>query len=123
MWYLGGYRIYVEKDSGWQTTPRLGEINVLDSQQTLLHDAGRPSYIRSLTFVVFSGYHESIIPLANNTVHSDGLLLLSDQHPAAPGEGYVYVKTMKADRLYDRSRLTAVYRVTVELIQKGSDGS
>lgn len=104
-WYLDGQRIYVEKDSGWAHNPRLGEINVLDSTQTIIHTAGRPSYTRQLTFVVFSGYHDNILPI------TDGILL-SDQG----NEGEVIVKSMKGERLMDISRTTAVFRCTVELI-------
>jgi len=107
-WYLGGVRIYVEKDSDWQVDPRLGMIDVLDSSQTIVHHAGRPSYLRSLTFVVFSGYQENILPLATGS----GIPLVSDQG----AQGNVIVKNFKADRILDISRITPVYRVTTELI-------
>ena len=117
-WTLGGHRIYVEKDSGWIASPRVGEINVLDSSETIIHCAGRPSYTRNITFVVFSGYDVNIIPLAD-TCSVSGVLLTSDQG----NEGYVYIKTLKPERLLDTSRITAVIRVNAELIQRGSDGS
>jgi len=122
-WYLGGCRVYVEKDTGWQSNPRMGEIEVLDSKETIIHNAGRPSYARTLVFVVFSGYHNNILPLADNLVYPSGVILLSDQLPAGNGEGKVHIKSLKAERLYDRSRTTAVFRVTSELIQDGEDGS
>lgn len=118
-WTLGGIRIYTEKDTGWQAEPRIGEIDVLDSNETILHCAGRPSYRRTITFVVFSGYHANIIPLASCLVYSGGVALISDQG----AEGLVQIKSLKADRLFDTSRTTPVFRVTCELIQKGSDGS
>lgn len=122
-WYLGGERIYVEKDTGWTTNPRIGEVDVLDSKQTIIHNAGRPSHRRTIVFVVFSGYHDNILPLADNLVYPSGVILLSDQNPAGVGEGKVHIKSMKGERLLDISRTTAVYRVTSELIQDGTDGS
>ena len=107
-WTLDGVRIYVEKDSGWEHSPRLGEINILDSNQTIIHDAGRPSYTRNITFVVFSGYHDNILPI------TDGALV-SDQG----AEGDVVVKNCSAERLQDIKRTTAVFRVTMNLIKDG----
>jgi len=105
-WYLNGVRIYVEEDTGWQHTPRLGEIDVLDSTQTIIHYAGRPSYTRQIVGVVFSGYHNNILPIVSG-------ILLSDQG----NEGMVIVKSCKGKRLQDIKRDTAVYRVTLDLIQ------
>lgn len=117
MWTLSGVRIYVEKDSGWQTAPRLGEINVLDSRQTILHCAGRPSYTRTLECVMFSGYHNLLLPLAqcSGLAATSGLPLLSDQGD----EGGVIIKSLKADRLRDISRDTAVFRITLDLTKCG----
>jgi len=110
-WTLDGVRIFVEKDTDWQTEPRLGENDVLDSTQTQLHYAGRPSYRRTLTFVVFSGYQANILPLADGVVKA----LVSD----ISAQGDVVVMSFKADRILDTSRDTAVYRVTAELVKDG----
>ena len=110
-WTLNGVRVYVEKDTDWQLTPRIGEVNVLDSNQTIIHCAGRPSYTRSLTFVVFSGYQANILTLPL----CSGIPLVSDQG----AQGDVIIKSLKADRLLDISRTTAVYRITCELIKDG----
>lgn len=110
-WYLGGVRIYVEKDSGWIPKPRIGEINVLDSNQTILHYAGRESHIRQLQFVVFSGYSTQILPM----VDGDSYELISDHG----SQGNVIIKTMKADRLQALNYPEEVCRVTVELIKDG----
>ena len=107
-WFLDGVRVYVEKDSGWDHAPRIGEINILDSSQTIIHTAGRPSYTRDIVFVVFSGYHASILPIVNGP-------LVSDQG----AEGDVVVKNMSAERLQDIKRSTAVFRVTCTLIKDG----
>ena len=107
-WTLDAVRIYVEKDSGWAHDPRIGEINILDSSQTIIHTAGRPSYTRDITFVVFSGYHASIIPI------TDGALV-SDQG----AEGDVIVKSCSAERLQDIKRTAAVFRVTMALVKDG----
>lgn len=107
-WYLDGHRIYVEKDSGWAHAPRIGEINILDSSQTIIHTAGRPSYTRDIVFVIFSGYHASILPI------TDGALV-SDQG----AEGDVVVKGCDAERLQDIKRTTAVFRVTMSLVKDG----
>lgn len=111
-WTIGGVRIYTEKDSGWETTPRLPEINILDSTQTIFHDAGRPSYTRSLQFVVFSGYFANIIPLANGAVQA----LVSD----FGAEGDVMIRSLKPTRLQDISRATRVHRVQMEITRDGS---
>jgi len=113
-WFLDTVRVYVEKDSGWQTTPRVGEVNVLDSNETIIHCAGRPSYTRDITFVVFSGYFTNILPLATCSV--SGIALVSDQG----AEGSIVIKNLKPDRLYDRSRTTPVYRVTMSCIKVGT---
>lgn len=112
-WYIHGQRIYVEKDTGWQASPRRGEIDVLDSTQTLIHCAGRPSYKRTLTFVLFSGYHANILPLADIC---SGIPLISDQG----AEGDVYIMNLKADRIFDTSRTTPVFRITAELLKDGT---
>jgi len=111
-WTLDGQRIYVEKDTGWQLQPRIGEIDVLDSTETLYHYAGKPSPTRTLVFVVLSGYHTNIYPLADGT----GKALVSDQG----AEGSVIIKNIKADRLQDIKRADAVFRVTTELKKVGS---
>ncbi|GAH04230.1 unnamed protein product [marine sediment metagenome] len=110
-WTIAGIRIYVEKDTGWETTPRLAEINILDSFQTIVHEAGRPSYTRSLGFVVFSGYFANIAPLADGVAHA----LVSDQG----AEGDVFIKSLKPTRLLDISRVTVVTRVAMDLIKDG----
>lgn len=107
-WTLDGHRIFVEKDSGWDHAPRIGEINVLDSSQTIIHTAGRPSYTRDITFVVFSGYHATILPIT-------GGALVSDQG----AEGDVIVKSCGAERLQDIKRTAAVFRVTMTLVKDG----
>lgn len=111
-WTIGSVRIYVEKDSGWETTPRLSEINVLDSTQTIFHDAGRPSYTRSLQFVVFSGYFANILPLADGTLQP----LTSDYG----AEGDVMIRDLKPTRLQDIGRATRVHRVQMEVTKDGS---
>lgn len=111
-WTLGGERIYVEEDTGWVLTPRYGEIDILDSTQTILHYAGLPSKKRTITFVVFSGYHDNIIPLLDGTSKA----LVSDQG----SEGNVYIKDVSAERLRDISRTTEVHRVTMELMKDDS---
>ena len=111
-WTINGVRIYVEDDTDWQWTPRIGEINVLDSSETIVHHAGRPSYTRTLQFVVFSGYHANILTLPSGTA----MPLVSDQG----NQGDVIIKSVKAKRLLDISRVTPVYRVTMELLKDGS---
>jgi len=111
-WFINAHRIYVEKDTGWQCQPRIGEIDVLDSIKTIIHTAGRPSYRRNITAVVFSGYAANILPLANGS----GYPLLSDQG----NEGNVVIKNLKGERLFDTSRTTPVIRFTMELIKDDS---
>ena len=63
-WKLNGVRVYVEDDSGWISSPRKGTIELLDTNYSIIQTAGRESYKRELSFVVFSGYATSILPLA-----------------------------------------------------------
>jgi len=105
-WYINGKRIYVEEDTGWKVTSRLSEIDVLDSTKTIFHYAGHPSYTRSLTFVVFSGYYADILSLPLG----EGVTLISDL-----GSESVIIKSIEPKRLRDISRTTAVMRCTMEL--------
>lgn len=111
-WTLNGVRIYVEDDTDWQWTPRIGEIDVLDSTQTIMHHAGRPSYKRTLQFVIFSGYHANILSLPSGIA----IPLVSD----LGAQGDVTIKSIKAKRLLDTSRTTGVYRCTCECTKSGS---
>lgn len=110
-WTIAGKRIFVEKDTGWQTQPRQGKIDVLDSNQTIIHGAGRPSYTRTLVFIVFSGYEADILPLADNTAKA----LISDQG----AQGDVIITNLRGDRLQDIKRTTPVYRITMEITKSG----
>lgn len=67
MWKLGGIRIYVEEDTGWQVEPRKGTVELLDTNYSIVHTAGRKSMMRDITFVVFSGYYSDIVPLIDDT--------------------------------------------------------
>lgn len=112
-WYLNSERIYVEEDSGWKVERRNSEIDILDSNKTIIHDAGRKSYTRDITFVVFSGYENRILPIIDN---ASGISLTSDQG----AQGNVYVHRFEPKRLQDVSRDTPVYRITMELTKDDS---
>jgi hypothetical protein len=112
-WYLNGERIYVEQDTGWKVERRSSEIDILDSNKTIIHDAGRKSYKRDITFVVFSGYSSRILPIINN---ASGISLTSDQG----AQGDIYIHNFEAERLQDISRNTPVYRVTMEITKDDS---
>ncbi len=112
-WYLGGVRIYVEEDSGLLRNRRQAMIEVIDSQSTIIHDSGRPSDRREITFVVFSGYEANVLPLINGSGHE----LISDQG----SEGnWVIVGDPSPERLYAINYDTPVYRVTMELMKDDS---
>jgi hypothetical protein len=110
-WRLNGVRIYVEDDSGWQPNPRKGEINLLDTEYTIVHHAGRESHRRELGFVVFSGYYENILPLAN----MDSISLEDDEGATTD----VTVISLTPERLYDYLDRN-IHRVKVELLQDDS---
>jgi len=112
-WFIESVRIYVEEDSGLLTTPRIGKIDVLDSNQTILHHAGRPSYTRTLTFVVFSGYHAAVLPLADGAAKT---LTSYDE----TNEGDYIITSLKGKRLQDISRTTRVFRITMDLVKDGT---
>lgn len=112
-WTIDGNRIYVEKDTGWQSERRQAEIDVLDSSKTIIHDSGRPSYKRSIQFVVFSGYAANILPLQDA---ASSYTLVSDQG----SEGSVFVKSLEPERLQAINYDTPVYRVTMEMTKDDS---
>lgn len=106
-WRLDGVRVYVEDDSGWKSTPRKGTIELLDTNYSILQTAGRASYRRDLQFVVFSGYAESILPMAA----LDSVTLEDDDGI----ETLISVMSLNPTRLYDyHDRL--VHRVKAELM-------
>jgi len=42
LWSLGGHGIYVTSDTGWQSESGDAEHHVLESDETTIHDVGRP---------------------------------------------------------------------------------
>jgi len=112
-WTLGGVRIYVEEDTGWLRSRRQAKIEVLDSNKTIVHDAGRPSDRREITFVMFSGYENSVLPLLSGS----GVELVSDQG----SQGNVIIMgEPSTTRLRAINYDTPVYRVTMELMKDDS---
>lgn len=105
---INNVRIYVEKDSGWQYRPRKGTVELLDTDYSIIHTAGRPSYSRSITFVVFSGYATDILPVANMT---------SVNYEDIEGTvTAVSVMDFKSEKLYDYFGRD-IYRVSMELLK------
>lgn len=107
-WYLNGVRIYVEEDSNWTVEPRKGTIELLDTNYSIIHTAGRPSYDREVTFVVFSGYYASILPLV-----SSGTVTFTDDNDVQTN---VTIMKAPATRLYDYQG-KEVFRVNATLKQ------
>ena len=93
-WKLGGVRIYVEEDSGWRSEPRRGTIDLLDTSSTIIHNAGTRSLQRDITFVVFSGYYASIMPLVAET----SVVFEDDEGATA---NVVIMDDLSPSRLYD----------------------
>ena len=110
-WYIDGKRIYVTDDTGWEVVPRQGDINIIDSEQTIIHFGGRESYKRSLVFVVFSGYAANILTLPVDSA----VPLISDQG----AQGDVVIRNIKGKRMFDISRITAVMQVTMDITKDG----
>ncbi len=108
-WYLDGTRIYVEEDTGWIPKVRLGELNILDSTQTVIHKIGVGSYTRTLQFVVFDAYKVWLLDNALLTT----VPLISDQG----AEGNVEIKSISADRIQALNYAGPVSRITVELVK------
>lgn len=112
MYKLNDKRIYVEKDSGWNVEPRKGTVELLDTDYSILHTAGRKSMTRNITFVVFSGYYSSIVPLVD-----DSTVTFED------GDGTDWTVTIiknNPERLYnyrDSFDGTEVYRVSMDLMR------
>lgn len=108
MWKLNNARIYVEKDSGWYCTPRKGTVELLDTSSSILHTAGRPSYRRDLSFVVFSGFASTILPL----VSQDSITLEDDLGTSTT----VSILDFKPERLYDY-KLREIHRCNITVLQ------
>ena len=107
MWKLNDVIVYVEDDSGWKPTPRKGMINLLDTDYTIIHTAGRESHQRDLTFVVFSGFTTSILPLADDA----SVNLLDDEGNTTA----VTILDLQPERLYDYHD-RKVHRVKISVI-------
>jgi len=107
-WYLNGVRIYVEEDSGFHAEPRKGTIELLDTEYSIIHTAGRPSYDREITFIVFSGYATSILPLL-----TEASIVFKDD---ADVETNVSLMKAPGTRLYDFSG-REIFRVNALLKQ------
>jgi len=107
-WYLNGIRIYVEEDSSWKADPRKGTIELLDTNYSIIHTAGRPSYDREITFVVFSGYATNILPLV-----SSGTVTFTDDSATTTD---VTIMKAPATRLYDFEG-REIFRVSATLKQ------
>lgn len=112
-WYYGGVRIYVEEDTGAKRSRRQAMIEILDSASTIIHDSGRPSDRRELTFVVFSGYDANILPLCNGSGHE----LISDEGSLG---NWVIVGEPSPNRVRAINYATPVHRVTMELMKDDS---
>ena len=106
-WKLNGIRVYVEDDSGWNSTPRKGTIELLDTSYSIIQTAGRESYKRELSFVVFSGYVANILPLAVE----DSITLEDDDGVITN----VSIMGLNATRLYDYDD-RKVHRVKLDLL-------
>jgi hypothetical protein len=107
-WYLNNTRIYVEEDSGWKADPRKGTIELLDTNYSIIQSAGRPSYERDITFVVFSGYTTNILPI----ITTASIVLIDDSGTSTD----VSIMKLAPTRLYDYSG-REVFRVNTTLKQ------
>lgn len=107
-WYLDSIRIYVEDDSGWIPQPRKGEIDLLDTNYTIIHTAGNRSYRRTITFVVFENYETSILPIAAKA----SVAFVDDSGTSTD----VSVLSFSPERLYDYLG-QKIFRVKAELIK------
>lgn len=47
---LGGLTVYIYQDNFWNAKPVVGELHVLDSDETTLHNAGSTSQFRNISF-------------------------------------------------------------------------
>lgn len=111
-WKIGGHRIYVEKDSGWQSNPRKGQIDLLDTAYSIIHVSGRESLTRKVTFVIFANYETNILPLVSTSIvtfeDSDGVV-----------SNVTILKQPETDRLYnyrDTLDSTEIYRISMVLM-------
>jgi len=112
MYKLNDVRIFVEKDSGWIVEPRKGTVELLDTDYSILHTAGRKSMTRNISFVVFSGYYTNIVPLVD-----DSSVTFEDD---AGTDWTVTIMKESPERLYnfrDYYDGTEVFRVSMDLMR------
>lgn len=110
-WTYGGVRIFTEKDSGKIPNPRIDEVNPLaTTETTYVHTAGRDSYTRSLTVVVWEGNWSSLLALVDGAEHA----LVSD----AGAEGDWVIMNIKPKRIQALNKTDhPVVRVALDLME------
>lgn len=110
---LAGVGIYIEQDSGWIPEPRYAEIDVLDSDETILHYLSTPSNRRVITATIWkspSGY-ETLVTASR-----------AHEEVAFSGDvdgGQVYIRSIEGQRVQNVAGASAaerfVMRFTAEL--------
>jgi len=112
---LAGVGIYIEQDSGWIPEPRFAEIDVLDSDDTILHYLSTPSNRRVITATIWKspGSFQGLVDACRD---HDPVGFSGDVDG-----GTVYIRTIEGQRIQNVSGGSAgdkfVMRFTAELTE------
>ena len=110
---LGGQTIYIDNDSDWQAVPNFGKIDPIGATTTVLHDAGIPSYTRTIGFwILANGVHDAILALVaaraavNLTTKDDG------------SQGNVMIMEYSPRKIQALNYAYPIYYATAELMDR-----
>ena len=110
---LAGVEIHIEQDSGWIPEPRYAEIDVLDSDETILHYLSTRSNRRVITATIWQSPSDYDSLVSASRAH---------QEVAFSGDvdsGQVYIRTIEGQRIQNIAGASAaerfVMRFTAEL--------
>lgn len=115
LWSLGGYDIYVEPtgDTGWVVESGDAEHHVLESDETTIHDVGRPSARRTWRgLVVGQAAYAGLLSIVGNNVTYVSPM-------TGDTTGTCRVMRLNAKSVADVSDLlTPKWKATIELLRR-----
>ena len=108
-WTIGGYRIIVSEDGGRPET-RLSEHIVLDGTESIIHNFGYGSNVRTLTAYLLDN-PDDYTNIENAQKNGTTMALVSDQG----SEGNYKIWTVTRQRVQDIKRTKPVWKLALEL--------
>lgn len=112
---LAGVEIHIEQDSGWIPEPRFAEIDVLDSDETILHYLSTPSNRRVITATIWKSPASFAALVVASRAHEEV------GFSGDVDSGQVYIRTIEGQRIQNVAGGSAadkfVMRFTAELTE------